>query len=106
MAFADNLAGLPPAEHVAAVELTAPDGRAERIENQPGSAGSVRVYAYLLTRFGAITPLAAGAGLTLYAEHDEDARRHPGKHPNIDRLRGILEGGAVWTGRVVTRPAA
>lgn len=86
MAFADNLAALPVADQVARIELTGPDGRLETIENRPGSQGSVRVYAYLAGRYGAITPEAAQEGLVLYAEHTDDARRHPGKHPNIDRL--------------------
>jgi hypothetical protein len=29
--------------------------------------------------------------LQLYAEHTADARLHPGKHPNIDRLLAIAE---------------
>ncbi|WP_423236267.1 DUF2322 family protein [Amphibiibacter pelophylacis] len=38
-----------------------------------------------------ITPAAAQAGLALYAEHTEDARQNPGKHPNIDRLIALVE---------------
>jgi hypothetical protein len=30
-------------------------------------------------------------GLKLYAEHAEDARQHPGKHPNVDRLAALIE---------------
>jgi hypothetical protein len=44
--------------------------------------------------FGAITPLAAQTGLELYAEHTDDARANPGKHPNIDRLLALIESGA------------
>jgi hypothetical protein len=29
--------------------------------------------------------------LELYAEHTEDARQHQGKHPNIDRLIGLID---------------
>ena len=56
------------------------------IENAPGTGGSFRVYAELIQRYGSITSEAAVAGVTLFAEHAEDARQHPGKHPNIDRL--------------------
>lgn len=86
MAFADNLAALPLADHLDAVELWAGDTCVARIENRPGSAGSVRVYAWLGQRHGCISAEAAAEGLRLYAEHTEDARAHPGKHPNIDRL--------------------
>jgi hypothetical protein len=32
---------------------------------------------------------ASVEGLALYAEHTEDARIYPGKHPNIDRLLDV-----------------
>jgi len=94
MAFADNLATLPPVDHLARIELTAPGGIREVIENKPGSAGSVRVYAYLAAKYGEINAAAAEEGLALYAEHTEDARAHPGKHPNIDRLLRLAAGGS------------
>ena len=95
MAFADNLQQLPSAAHVAAVELTNAAGEpAGLIENKPGQAGSVAVYAALAGRFGSIDAAAAEEGLALYAEHTADARAHPGKHPNIDRLLAVAAGGA------------
>lgn len=100
MSFAENLQGLPDAGHLAVVELAGPDGEAAIIENIPGSQGSVRVYAALLERHGAIDRAAAEAGLDLYAEHVADARAHPGKHPNIDRLLAIVADGRPWQGRV------
>ncbi len=30
-------------------------------------------------------------GLTLFAEHTNDAEKNPGKHPNIDRLFKVIE---------------
>ena len=30
--------------------------------------------------------------LDLYAEHTDDARQNPGKHPNIDRLLALAAG--------------
>lgn len=100
MAFADNLAALPAADHVARIKLTAPDGGVERIENKPGSAGSVQVYAYLAGKYGEIDKAAAEEGLALYAEHTEDARLNPGKHPNIDRLLRVLDEGVRYSVRV------
>ena len=89
MGFQDNLATLPTADTLARIELTGPDGSAELIENRPGSQGSLRIYRHLALRHGEINPAAAAEGLALYAEHTEDARLHPGKHPNIDRLMDV-----------------
>lgn len=90
MAFADNLKALPPVAHLAALALTNAVGDAvARIENKPGQAGSLAVYAALAAKHGAINAAAAAEGLEIYAEHTADALAHPGKHPNIDRLIGI-----------------
>ncbi len=90
MAFADNLKALPPVAHLAALELSNAAGElTARIENKPGQAGSLAVYAALATKHGSINPAAAPEGLAIYAEHTADAQAHPGKHPNIDRLIGI-----------------
>lgn len=87
MSFAENLKKLPGISHLAAINLLDAEGNVvATIENKPGSAGSVAVYNHLAQTYGAITPEAAKKGLEIYAEHTEDARAHPGKHPNIDRL--------------------
>ncbi|QEL65594.1 hypothetical protein OTERR_21180 [Oryzomicrobium terrae] len=92
--FADNLKKLPGISHLAAINLLDADGNAVALlENKPGSAGSVAVYNHLAQTYGAITPQAAQKGLEIYAEHTDDARAHPGKHPNIDRLLQIIETG-------------
>ena len=92
MSFAENLKKLPGISHLAAINLLDADGNvAATIENKPGSQGSLAVYNHLAQTFGAITPDAARKGLELYAEHAEDARAHPGKHPNIDRLLSLVE---------------
>jgi len=93
MAFADNLQQLPPVAHLAGLDLLDEAGVVvATIDNQPGQAGSLAVYNFLGQHFGAITPLAAQTGLELYAEHTADARAHPGKHPNIDRLLALVDG--------------
>jgi hypothetical protein len=101
MNFSERLAALPGTDHLARLELTGPRGQTEVIENKPGSAGSVRVYAYLAGRHGGIDAAAAEEGLAIYAEHGQDARLHPGKHPNIDRLLAVLEGGGSWQVRAI-----
>ena len=90
--FAANLKKLPGISHLAALTLLDADGRVlVAIENKAGRQGSLAVYNHLAQTFGAITPDAARKGLELFAEHTEDARINPGKHPNIDRLLGLIE---------------
>lgn len=92
MNFADNLKQLPGISHLAALQLIDKNGVAvAQVENKPGQTGSLAVYNHLGQIFGAITPEAARKGLELYAEHTEDARQNPGKHPNIDRLLTLLD---------------
>ena len=102
MAFADNLAQLPPVTHLAELHLLDAAGNVvATIENKPGKAGSLAVYAALATRHGCINPAAAAEGLQLFAEHTEAARIHPGSHPNIDRLLDIIATGQALTAQLV-----
>jgi len=95
MAFSDNLKQLPKVSHIAAIRLLDADGSVVgTIENKHGQTGSLAVYNHLGQIYGAITAEAARKGLELYAEHAEDARQNPGKHPNIDRLLQLAEAGA------------
>ena len=94
MAFSDNLRQLPGVSHLAAINLLDGEGAVvATIENKPGQAGSLAVYNHLAQLYGAITPDAARKGLEMYAEHTEDVKLNPGKHPNIDRLVGLVERG-------------
>ncbi|OYY92705.1 MAG: hypothetical protein B7Y41_14985 [Hydrogenophilales bacterium 28-61-23] len=99
--FADNLAALPAADHLAGIELIGSDGMRAVIENKPGSQGSLRLYQHLSVKFGKIDASAAAEGLALYAEHTRDARLNPGKHPNIDRLLEIEAGGGGFSARLL-----
>lgn len=93
MTFVDTLKTLPEFAGEKLV-LTDADGvEVATIANAPGSAGSFRVYAHLARQYGAINAEAAAEGLALFAEHTGDARAHPGKHPNIDRLAGLMISG-------------
>lgn len=90
--FSDILATLEKTDHLQRIELFNPDGSpAGTIENKPGSQGSVRVYHHLWKKWGSINTDAAKDGLAIYCEHTGDAKLHPGKHPNIDRLFHIAE---------------
>ena len=91
--FSENLKKLPGVSHLAAINLLDADGNVlVAIEIKPGSQGSLSVYNHLAQTFGAITPDAAKKGLEIFAEHTDDARKHAGKHPNIDRLIAIENG--------------
>ncbi|ACT47348.1 DUF2322 family protein [Methylotenera mobilis] len=90
--FSDVLQTLDDASNVERIELYNKDGSpAGVIENKPGSQGSIKVYSHLARMYGEISLDAAVEGLSLYAEHTEDAENCPGKHPNVDRLLNILE---------------
>lgn len=96
MAFNDNLKQLPGVSHIAALELLDAEGnQIGLIEHKPGQVGSLTVYNHLAQTYGAITAMAANKGLELYAEHTEDARANPGKHPNIDRLLNLAPGTSI-----------
>ena len=102
MAFADNLRQLPSITHLAAIELLDDSGGVvARIPNQSGKTGSVAVYAALAEKYGRIHAEAAQEGLALYAEHVEDARQNPGKHPNVERLQEVIASGREFGVRVV-----
>jgi hypothetical protein len=100
--FKDNLESFPSADGILRLEFLDADGHpAGAAENKPGSQGSLRLYLELVRRFGAITPQAAQDGCVLYAEHTQDARLNPGKHPNIDRLFAVIADGRPLSARIV-----
>lgn len=94
MSFAENLKKLPGISHLAAINLLDADGNVvAAIENKPGSQGALAVYNHLAQTYGSINAEAAKKGLEIFAEHTEDERANPGKHPNIARLISIEQGG-------------
>ena len=93
MSFAENLKKLPGISHLAAINLLDTDGNVvAAIENKPGSQGSLAVYNHLAQTYGSINVEAAKKGMEIFAEHTEDERTNPGKHPNIARLIAIEQG--------------
>lgn len=92
MAFADNLKQLPGVENIEKLDLLdSGEKLVATLENKPGKAGSLAVYNHLALRHGKIDAASAQEGLALFAEHTEDARNNPGKHPNIDRLFQVID---------------
>ncbi len=100
MSFTENLAQLEAVEQFGRMrlfdEMGVPNGE---IINQPGSSSSFRVYYHLALKWGGIGVKAAQEGLELFAEHTDDARAHPGKHPNIDRLLAVVATGTGYSVR-------
>lgn len=93
MSFAENLKKLPGISHLAALNLLDADGNVvATIENKAGSQGSLAVYNHLAQTYGSINGEAARKGLEIFAEHTEDERTNPGKHPNIARLLQVEAG--------------
>ena len=90
--FAENLAALPTLDHLTALRLQDAHGVLQAtIENKPGTRGSFRVYHFVANKWSGLGLEAAQEALELFAEHTADAKLHPGKHPNIDRLFEIVE---------------
>ena len=101
--FSDVLLTLDNTDDVKRIELYHEDGSAAGvIDNKPGSQGSVKVFHHLYKMYGGITLDAAVEGLSLYAEHTEDAENCPGKHPNVDKLINVLENEEPLTVKVIT----
>ena len=101
--FSDVLLTLDNTDHVKRIELYHENGSAAGvIDNKPGSQGSVKVFHHLYKMYGGITLDAAVEGLSLYAEHTEDAENCPGKHPNVDKLIDVLENEEPLTVKVIT----
>lgn len=101
--FSDYLATLETTDHIQKIDLFGKDASlVGTIENKPGSQGSVKVYHHLLKKHGSINKEAAKEGLKIYAEHTQDAEENPGKHPNIDRLFGVIETGEALTASITS----
>ena len=104
MAFADNLKQIPGVEGIEKLELLDESGKVvSTLENKPGKAGSLAVYNQLLERHLKINTAAAMEGLTLFAEHTNDAEKNPGKHPNIDRLFMVIEEGSSLSAKITRK---
>ena len=100
--FADTLRQLPAVAHLAALQLIDASGQVvATLENKPGQAGSLAVYHALASQYGRIDLAAAEQGLLLFAEHTAAARRHPGSHPNIDRLFEVIASGQGYDIRLI-----
>ena len=92
MTFNEILVALPTIEHLSEINILEKGKQVHQIPAAPGKLGSLRVYNALAEEFnGKLNRTSAQKGLQLFAEHVEDARQFPGKHPNIDLLLHVIE---------------
>ncbi len=92
MQFKDYLATFPNIDHLSGLNVM--DEKGTLIHHIPaieGKLGSLKLYYALSTQFNQqLNANAAEQGITWFAEHVEDAKQHPGKHPNIDLLLDVI----------------
>lgn len=89
--FNEILTTLKSEHDITKIEIFSQSGSLEgKIENKPGSLGSLKVYNHLYLKFGEINTEAALKGLEIFSEHTKEAKKNPGKHPNIDRLFDVI----------------
>ncbi|OOF49999.1 hypothetical protein BKK54_07365 [Rodentibacter genomosp. 1] len=92
MTFNEILNGLPTIEHLSGLNVKQGDEVVHHIPAIQGKLGSLRLYYGLAEKFnGKLDRTSAQQGIEWFAEHVEDARQNPGKHPNIDLLFNVIE---------------
>ena len=90
--FKNTLATFENIKNIKEIKLFNAHGfESGHILNKPGTQGSIKLYNHLFLVFGELNTSAAIEGLDLYCEHVDDAKKNPGKHPNIDRLLDIIK---------------
>ncbi|MDU4460160.1 MULTISPECIES: DUF2322 family protein [Haemophilus] len=92
MNFKDILETLPSIEHLTGLDVLKGETVIHHIPAAPGKLGSLRLYNALAEKFnGKLDRTSAQQGIEWFAEHVEDAKQNPGKHPNIDLLFKVVE---------------
>ena len=91
MNFKDILETLPNIEHLTGLDVLNGEAVIHNIPAAPGKLGSLRLYHALAEKFnGKLDRTSAQQGIEWFAEHVEDAKQNPGKHPNIDLLFKVV----------------
>ena len=91
MNFKDILETLPSIEHLTGLDVLNGETVIHHIPAAPGKLGSLRLYNALAEKFnGKLDRTSAQQGIEWFAEHVEDAKQNPGKHPNIDLLFKVI----------------
>lgn len=91
MNFDEILEQLPAIDHLTGLNVKFGDEIVWHIPAAPGKLGSLRLYHALSEKFnGRLDRTSAQQGIVWFAEHVQDAKAHPGKHPNIDLLFKVI----------------
>ena len=98
MNFKDILETLPSIEHLTGLDVLNGETVIHHIPSAPGKLGSLRLYHALAEKFnGKLDRTSAQQGIEWFAEHVEDAKQNPGKHPNIDLLFKVVAEDVVYS---------
>ena len=91
MSFKEILETLPTIDHLTGLNVMDGERIIHSIPAIPGKLGSLRLYNALAEKFnGKLNRTSAQQGVEWFAEHVEDAKANPGKHPNIDLLFKVI----------------
>ena len=91
MNFKDILETLPSIDHLTGLDVLNGKTVIHHIPAAQGKLGSLRLYNALAEKFnGKLDRTSAQQGIEWFAEHVEDAKQNPGKHPNIDLLFKVV----------------
>ena len=91
MNFKEILETLPSIDHLTGLDGLIGETVIHHIPAAPGKLGSLRLYHALAEKFnGKLDRISAQQGIEWFAEHVEDAKQNPGKHPNIDLLFKVV----------------
>lgn len=93
MQFKDYLATFPDISLLSGLEVVNKEGEViHHIPAVEGKLGSLKLYNALAEKFNcSLNATSAQQGLEWFAEHLNDAKQNPGKHPNIDLLLSVVE---------------
>ena len=92
MSFKEILETLPTIDHLTGLNVMDGEMIIHNIPAIPGKLGSLRLYNALAEKFnGKLNRTSAQQGVEWFAEHVEDAKVNPGKHPNIDLLFKVID---------------
>ena len=98
MNFKDILEILPTIDHLTGLDVLNGEAVIHHIPAAPGKLGSLRLYHALAEKFnGKLDRTSAQQGIEWFAEHVEDAKQNPGKHPNIDLLFKVVSENVVYS---------
>lgn len=92
MQFKDYLTTFPAIDSLSGLDVLNLDGEVvHTIPAIEGKLGSLKLYNALAEKFDCqLNAESAQQGLIWFAEHLDDAKQNPGKHPNIDLLLKVV----------------